>query len=168
MNTREVESKLRSSGGKRVSKIKNCFTSVCRNKKDIKLSIGYRWALFLILQLFIALLVMQPNAWAGLLYLSVNANGDNVFNGKDDGEKLIISFTTSDFGDNPNELGEGGQQYTYKILVDYLGDKMIAIGPGDGNVLSKNQTVQFVWDGMYFKKGDEGDREKLQRWRLYD
>ncbi len=166
MNTREVESKLRCSGGKRVSKIKNCFISVCHNKRDTKLSTGYRWALFLIFQLFIALLVVQPNAWAGLLGLSVDANGDNVFNGQDDGEKLIISFTTSDFGDASDEFGQGGQQYNYTITVDgtgVVGAKTIASGPetDSGDKLAKNQTVQYVWDGMYFKKGDEGDREKL-------
>ncbi len=153
MNTREVESELRCSGGKRVSKIKNCFTSTCHNKKGTKLSKSYRWALFLIFQLFFALLVVQPNAWAGLLSLSVDANGDNVFNG--DGEKLTITFTTSGFG-------EDDQQYDYEILVDYLGEKIIATGPGTGNVLPKNQTITFVWNGMYFKLGNSGDREKLQ------
>ena len=154
MNTREVESELRCSGGKRVSKIKNCFTSVCHNKKETKLSTNYRWALFLIFQLFIALLVVQPNAWAGLASLTVDANGDTVFNGKDDGEKLTITFVTSDFGDET-------QQYAYKILVDYLGEKTIVTGPGTGNVLSKNQTITFVWDGMYFKSGDSDDRQRL-------
>ena len=152
MNTREVESELRCSGGKRVSKIKNCFTSTCHNKKGTKLSTSYRWALFLIFQLFFALLVVQPNAWAGLLSLSVDANGDSVFNG--DEEKLTITFTTSDFGDED-------QRYTYKIFMDYLGEKTIATGPGTGNVLPKNQTIQFIWDGMYFKSGDSGDRQKL-------
>ncbi len=161
MNTREVESKLRSSGGKRVSKIKNCFTSVCHNKQGTKLSTGYRWALFLIFQLLIALLVVQPNAWAGLLGLSVDANGDNVFNGKDDGEKLIISFTTSDFGDAPNELGQGGQQYKYAILVDHNGEKTIISGPGTGDTLSKNQTVQYVWDGTYQKPDNPDERQIL-------
>ena len=155
MNTREVESELRGSGRKRVSKIKYCFASVCHNKKDTKLLSGSRWALFLFFQLFIALLVVQSNAWAGLSSLYVDANGDNVFNGKDDGEKLTITFTTSDFG-------EDGQTYTYEITVDHLGEKTIVSGPGDVNELSKNQTIQFVWDGMYFKSGKDGDREKLQ------
>ncbi len=154
MNTREVESKLRCSGGKRVSKIKNCFTSVCHNKKGTKLSKSYRWALFLIFQLFIALLVMQPNAWAGLASLTVDANGDNVFNG--DNEKLTITFTTSDFG-------EDGQLYQYDILVDHNGEKKIFSGPDEGDTLSKNQTEQYEWDGTYLKDpgNPNGAREKL-------
>ncbi len=150
MNTREVESKLRCSGGKRVSKIKNCFTSGCHNKKGTTVSTGYRWAPFLIFQLFIALLVVQPNAWAGLLPLSVYANGDNVFNGNE--EKLIISFTTSGFGDD-------NQQYKYEIKLDDA--RKITEGPDEpaGQKLSKNQTVQFIWDGTVNKgeKLPDGD-----------
>ncbi len=158
MNTCEVVSQLRCSGGKRVSKIKNSFTAVCHNRKRTKVSIGSRWAQFLIFQLCFILFSPHLPAWAGLSSLTVDANGDAVFNGEADGELLTISFTTSDF----DSLGTGDPQYTYRILVDSLGEKTIALGPGTGNVLSKNQTVRFVWDGTYFKQGDTGPREKLQ------
>ena len=143
-----------------MSKIKNCFAFVCHNKKDTKLSISYRWALFLIFQLLIALLVVQPNALAGLSNLSVDANGDNVFNGKDDGEKLTISFTTSDFGDEPVD-GVGGQQYEYDILVDHNGEKTIFSGPGTGDTLSKNQTVEFVWNGTFIRDNTKPDERQM-------
>ena len=151
MNTREVESELRCSGGKRVSKIKNCFTSTCHNKKGTKFLTGYRWALFLIFQLFIALLVVQPNAWAGLSSFYVDANGDNVFNG--DEEKLTITFGT-------DNVGEEGRTYTYEIKLD--DNRVITTGPDadTGQTLTKNQTIEFTWDGKL--KGqdkilDDGD-----------
>ena len=137
---------------------------MCRTKIDFKESSYFRLVPLLIFQLLFAFLIVQPNAWAGLSNLSVDANGDNIFNGKDDGEKLTISFTTSDFGDAPNEFGVGGQQYGYEILVDHVGTKTVVTGPGEGNTLSKNQTIQYVWDGTYLKDRTkpDGDRESLQ------
>ena len=101
-----------------------------------------RWTSFLIFQLFAALLVMQPTAWAGLVpnSFTVDANGDNVFNG--DKEKLSITFTT----DNVE------QEYTYVIQLD--DGREIASGPDTdaGQKLSKNQTIKVIWDG---KIGDD-------------
>ncbi len=83
---------------------------------------------------------MQPNAWAGLSSLTVDANGDAVFNGADDGDKLTITFTTDDFG-------EEDQEYKYEIKLD--DGRVITMGPDvdNGQTLSNNQTVQYIWDG---------------------
>ena len=137
MNTREVESELRCSGRKRVSKIKNCFTAVCHNKKGTKLSAGYRWALFLCFQLLLTLLIVQPIAWAGLSSFYVDANGDNVFNG--DEEKLTITFTTDNVGD---------EETTYEYEIHVVGrGTAIFTGPEQDVIFTKNQTIQLVWDG---------------------
>ncbi len=136
-----------------MSKNKNSLSVLCYNKKNTHTTVpfGFRWAPFLIFQLFVALLVVQPNAWAGLSSLTVDANGDSVFNGED--EKLSITFTTDD-------IGAEDRSYTYKISVDHNGDKDIVSSPnaGIGDELSKNQTVQFIWDGTV-EKGE--NREKL-------
>ncbi len=136
-----------------MSKNKNSLPVLCYNKKNTHTTVpfGFRWAPFLIFQLFVALLVVQPNAWAGLSSLTVDANGDSVFNGED--EKLSITFTTDD-------IGAEDRSYTYKISVDHNGDKDIVSSPnaGIGDELSKNQTVQFIWDGTV-EKGE--NREKL-------
>ncbi len=129
-----------------MSKIKNCFTGVCHTKKDTKRSFGFGWAPFLIFQLFVALLVVQPTAWAGLLSLSVDANGDSVFNGEE--EKLQISFETGDDG-------AAGQTYEYKILAN---GQTIFTGPGPDIELTNNQTVRVEWDGSV---GSGDQRKKL-------
>ncbi|MCE2402417.1 Ig-like domain repeat protein, partial [Candidatus Poribacteria bacterium] len=120
-----------------MSKIKNSLSVLCYNKKNTKLSFGFRWTSFLIFQLFVALLVIQSTAWAGLVSdsLKVDANGDNVFNGVE--EKLTITFTT----DNED------QNYTYEIKLD--DGRKIASGPDEANdqTLSKNQTIKVIWDG---------------------
>ncbi|MCY4401013.1 MAG: Ig-like domain-containing protein, partial [Candidatus Poribacteria bacterium] len=87
------------------------------------------------------MLVVQPFAWANLSSLSVNANGDSVFNG--DQEKLQIIFTTGDSGDDENQV------YEYKVYVDYNGEKEIFSGTetNTGTRLSGNQTVSLEWDG---------------------
>jgi len=135
--------RLRGSGGKRVSKIKNCFSVLCYNKKNANtiLSSSFRCAPILIFHLFLVLLVVQPFAWANLSSLSVNANGDSVFNG--DQEKLQIIFTTGDSGDDENQV------YEYKVYVDYNGEKEIFSGTetNTGTRLSGNQTVSLEWDG---------------------
>ena len=135
--------RLRGSGGKRVSKIKNCFSVLCYNKKNANttLSSSFRCAPILIFHLFLVLLVVQPFAWANLSSLSVNANGDSVFNG--DQEKLQIIFTTGDSGDDENQV------YEYKVYVDYNGEKEIFSGTetNTGTRLSGNQTVNLEWDG---------------------
>ena len=76
-------------------------------------------------------------AWAGLSNLSVDANGDSIFNGEN--EKLTITFSTDDFGDE-------NQNYTYKVFVDTHGEP-IFMGPAQGTKLSKNQSVSLQWDG---------------------
>ncbi len=120
-----------------MSKIKNSFSVLYHNKKKSTLPFGFYWAPFLIFQLFVALLVIQSPAWAGLVpnSLKVDANGDSIFNG--DNEKLTISFTT----DNVE------QEYTYEIKLD--DGRKIAEGPNTdaGQKLSKNQTVKVIWDG---------------------
>ena len=136
--------RLRGSGGKRVSKIKNCFSVLCYNKKNANttLSSSFRCASILIIfQLFLVLLVAQPFAWANLSSLSVDANGDSVFNG--DTEKLQIIFTTGDSGDDDNQV------YEYSVYVDYNGEKEIFSGTetNTGVRLSANQTVSLEWDG---------------------
>ncbi len=134
--------RLRGSGGKRVSKIKNCFSVLCHNKKDANttLSFSFRWTSILIFQLFLVLLVVQPYAWAQLSNLSVDANGDSVFNG--DTEKLQIVFTTSD-SDDENRV------YEYQVFVDHNGEQEIFSGAEThtGERLSGNQTVRLEWDG---------------------
>ena len=134
--------RLRGSGGKRVSKIKNCFSVLCHNKRDANttLSFSFRWTSILIFQLFLVLLVVQPYAWAQLSNLSVDANGDSVFNG--DTEKLQIVFTTSD-SDDENRV------YEYQVFVDHNGEQEIFSGAEThtGERLSGNQTVRLEWDG---------------------
>ena len=107
---------------------------------------GFRWAPFLIFQLFIALLVVQPTAWAGLSSLTVDANGDSVFNGED--EKLSITFTT-------DGLGDENRTYTYKIFVNGRTTPIFS-GPREGDTLSGKQTVQVEWDGRL-----EGETNRL-------
>ena len=86
------------------------------------------------------LLVVQPYAWAQLSNLSVDANGDSVFNG--DTEKLQIVFTTSD-SDDENRV------YEYQVFVDHNGEQEIFSGAEThtGERLSGNQTVRLEWDG---------------------
>ncbi len=89
-------------------------------------------------------------AWAGLTNLSVDANGDSVFNGAN--EKLTITFSTSDFG------GEN-QKYTYEVLVD---NHVGYISKGD---ISKNQTVSLQWDGKVVKgevRGSDGESSTIR------
>ncbi len=124
-----------------MSKIKNSLSVLCYDKKNTKLPLGFRWTIFLIFQLFVALLVIQPTAWAGLASLSVDADGDSVFNGEN--EKLVITFETDSFGDET-------QRYSYTISVV---DKGKIDGGSD---LRRNQTVQVMWDGKL-----EGQNEKL-------
>ena len=115
---------------------------------------GFRWAPFLIFQLFVALLVVQPTAWAGLdaweglkpESLFVDANGDSVFNG--DQEKLTIKFKTDDIGDE-------NRTYTYKIFVNGRTTPIFS-GPREGDTLSGKQTVQVEWDGRL-----EGETNRL-------
>ena len=93
---------------------------------------------FLIFQLFVVLLVLQTPAWAVLSSLTVDANGDSIFNGTN--EKLTISFTTSD------QIDEG-KLYTYEIkLAD---GRKITDSPADGLKLKKDQTIQYIWDGTF-------------------
>ncbi|MDE0317427.1 MAG: Ig-like domain-containing protein [Candidatus Poribacteria bacterium] len=129
-----------------MSKIKNSLSALCYKKKNTKLSFGFRWTTFLIFQLFVALLFIQPAAWAGLLSLSVDANGDTVFNGEE--EKLEITFETGDDG-------AVGQTYAYKILAN---GQTIFTGPGPDSQLTKNQTVRVEWDG---RVGSGDQRKKL-------
>ncbi len=129
-----------------MSKIKNSLSVLCYNNKNTKLSFGFRWAPFLIFQLFVALLFIQPAAWAGLLSLSVDANGDTVFNGEE--EKLEITFETGDDG-------AVGQTYAYKILAN---GQTIFTGPGPDSELTNNQTVRVEWDGAV---GSGDQRKKL-------
>jgi hypothetical protein len=131
-----------------VSKNKNSLSVLCYNKKNTHTTVpfGFRWAPFLIFQLFVALLVVQPNAWAGLSSLTVDANGDSVFNGED--EKLSITFTTDDIGDE-------NRTYTYKIFVNGRTTPIFS-GPREGDTLSGKQTVQVEWDGRL-----EGETNRL-------
>jgi flagellar hook assembly protein FlgD len=129
-----------------VSKIKKSLSVLCYKKKNTKLPSGFRWMPFLIFQLFVTLLVFQPNAWAGLLSLSVDANGDNVFNGEE--EKLQITFETGDDG-------AAGQTYEYKIFAN---GQEIFKGPEGDSELSNNQTVRVEWDGAI---GSGDQRKKL-------
>ena len=131
-----------------MSKNKNSLSVLCYNKKNTHTTVpfGFRWAPFLIFQLFVALLVVQPNAWAGLSSLTVDANGDSVFNGED--EKLSITFTTDDIGDE-------NRTYTYKIFVNGRTTPIFS-GPREGDTLSGKQTVQVEWDGR-----PEGETNRL-------
>ncbi len=133
-----------------MSKNKNSLSVLCYNKKNTHTTVpfGFRWAPFLIFQLLVALLVLQPNAWAGLSSLSVDANGDAIFNGKDDGEKLTITFTTDD-------IGAEDRTYTYKIFVNGRTTPIFS-GPREGDTLSGKQTVQVEWDGKL-----EGETNRL-------
>ncbi len=116
----------------------------------------FTWSSFFIFLLIVGLFVIQPNAWAGLSSLTtVDANGDAVFNG--DEEKLTITFIT-------DGLGDENEEYTYEIRL--LNDnRVITTGPDteSGQTLSRNQTVQYIWDGTYLKNQNQpdGDREKL-------
>ncbi len=103
------------------------------------MSFSFRWVPFLIFQLFIALLVLQPTAWAGLLSLSVDANGDSVFNGEE--EKLSITFTTDALDDNER----------YEITVD---GKEISSVPDDNKIVGINETVVLKWDGKLKNQND--------------
>ena len=131
-----------------MSKNKNSLSVLCYNKKNTHTTVpfGFRWAPFLIFQLFIALLVVQPTAWAGLSSLTVDANGDSVFNGED--EKLSITFTT-------DGLGDENRTYTYKIFVNGRTTPIFS-GPREGDTLSGKQTVQVEWDGRL-----EGETNRL-------
>ncbi len=139
-----------------MSKNKNSLSVLCYNKKNTHTTVpfGFRWAPFLIFQLFVALLVLQPNAWAGLdawaglkpESLFVDANGDSVFNG--DQEKLTIKFKTDDIGDE-------NRTYTYKIFVNGRTTPIFS-GPREGDTLSGKQTVQVEWDGRL-----EGETNRL-------
>lgn len=117
-------------------------------KKKFIFPQGFRSIPILIFTMLFVFLVVQPIAWAGLSSLSVDAEGDSIFNGEN--EKLRINFSTSDFGDE-------NQEYKYKVLVDNRVEPIFE-GPEEGFKLSKNQSVSLLWDGR-FKKGD--NREKF-------
>ncbi len=113
---------------------------VCPDKKCPKFPFRFRWTHLSIFQLpvvlFCVLFVIHSPAWAGISNLSVDANGDSVFNG--DNEKLTITFTTSDFGDDD-------QKYTYIIKTESNGNEII-IAESD-TTIERNQTVRLIWDG---------------------
>ncbi len=123
-------------------------------RKETNLFFCFRWSSFFIFLLIVGLFVIQPNAWAGLSSLTVDANGDVVFNGEDDGEKLTITFTTDDFG-------EEDQEYTYIIKLD--DGRVITMGPdtASGQRLSKNQTVQYIWDGTLQKVANDPNSDRV-------
>ena len=132
------KNELRCSGGKRVSRINKSFSVVCSDKKNAKLPFTFCWTHFFIFQLFVCLLILPTPASAGLSNLSVDANGDSVFNGDD--EKLTITFTTSNYG-------EENQEYTYTIKTESNGKDITIDDSVAGTTIGKNQTVQVVWDG---------------------
>ena len=115
---------------------------MCPDKKCPKFPFRFRWTHLSIFQLpvvlFCVLFVIHSPAWAGLSNLSVDANGDSVFNG--DNEKLTITFTTSNFGVE-------GQAYTYIIKTESNGNEIIIAKSDADDTIEKNQTVRLIWDG---------------------
>ena len=122
-----------------MSKIINCLSVLDNNKKKFIFPSGFRWIPIIILNVFFTLLVLQSTTWAGLSNLSVDANGDSVFDGEN--EKLTITFTTSDYGDED-------LNYTYEVFVVNHVEPIFM-----GTKLSKNQTVSLQWDGKIEKGG---------------
>ena len=121
---------------------------VCPDKKCPKFPFWLRRTHLLVFQLpvvlFFVLFVGHSPALAGLSNLSVDANGDSVFNVTT--EKLTITFTTSDFG-------EENQEYQYKIELS--DGREITRGPADNQKLKKNQTVVFLWEDGKVGSADE-------------
>ena len=125
------------------------------DNKKFTFPFGFRWIPIIIFTVF----VLQPTAWAGLSDLSVDANGDSIFNGEN--EKLTITFSTSNFGAE-------GIQYNYEITIDGRPDSLIATNkkPADGESstifsdieVGKNQSVSEIWDGrLKEQKLPDGD-----------
>ena len=134
-------------GGKCVTIINKRLSVVCPDKKCPKFPFRLSWTHLSIFQLpvvlFCVLFVIHSPAWAGISSLYVDANGDSVFNPEIEQEKLTITFTTSDYG-------EDDQEYRYEIYAIRLSYRWkISQGPAtnEGQKLLKNQTVEFIWDG---------------------
>ena len=143
-NSTELEIRYRInfaiSGETRVKNHKLCLSVLDNNKKKFIFPSGFRWIPIIILNVFFTLLVLQSTTWAELSNLSVDANGDSpYFNGEN--EKLTITFTTSDYGDED-------LNYTYEVFVVNHVEPIFM-----GTKLSKNQTVSLQWDGKIEKGG---------------
>ena len=112
----------------------------------MKSSFGFRWTTFLIFQLFVALLVLQPTAWAlPIVTLEVidTEGDDTVFNGN--AEKLRITISVSEDFEN---LGP----YNYILKVEGQDN---AFGDRDKGEIKENETKTVIeaWDGGDLSEG---------------